>query len=275
MTSSRPRPTCRCWCATTRERFLRQSDLVEGGRDDQFFHLAGGEAVEASRANLLVDHDPALDGEATVTLASGDTVVVRPLFVRLREVLAGYTPESTEETTGAHPDTVRTIARKVAGGRTRIVMGMGANKAYHSDLYQRTMNLLLGLTGNWGRAGAGINCWAATQIDGQLITGAKPVPGVEGAEMVLAGIDMMIDAIRAEDPTMTDELASLEMWRGGLGADGGGMVPPVFFWYWHAGFARPLEQPDQQRPCHGPLLRRVLRRGAGRRLVGRVAAPRP
>ncbi len=233
---------------TDTERFLRQSDVTPGGRDDEFFHLVDGQIVAASRENLLVDHDPALTGETTVNLASGESVTVRPLFVRLREVLDGYTPEATQAITGAHPDTVRTIARKVAGGRTRIIMGMGANKAYHSDLYQRTMNLMLGLTGNWGRAGAGINCWAATQIDGQLITNVKPVPGIEGAEMVLSGIDAMLDAIKAEDPTMTDELASLEMWRGGVGSEGGGMVPPVFLWYWHAGLRERWNNPTFNDP---------------------------
>ncbi len=224
---------------TDTERFLRQSDLVEGGRDDQFFHLdsASGEAREADRANLLVSYDPALEGEATVMLADGSPVTVRPLFVRMKENLGDYTPEAVQETTGCHPEMLRTVARKVAGSRTRILMGMGANKAYHSDLYQRTMLLLLALTGNWGRVGAGINCWAATQVDGQVMLSAKQVAGVEGTEQVMSALDAVADAVRESDPTMSEELVSLEMWRGfGGGGGAGGMVPPVFFWYWHAGF---------------------------------------
>ena len=218
--------------------FLRESDLRADGHPEQFFHLSSeGDLEPASRSNLLCEYTPSLSGSMEVELAAGTPVEVKPLMVRMRDHLQQFTPEATEAITGVHPDTVRTLARKIAGGRTRIIMGMGANKAYHSDLYQRTMNLLLGLTGNWGRRGAGINCWAATQIDGQLITGAKPMAGVEGSELVLAVIEEAQASLRALDPTMSEELVSLEMWRGGLGARGGGMVPPVFFWYWHCGFA--------------------------------------
>ena len=257
---------------TDTERYLRQSDLQAGGREDQFYHLdpdgngasaagsgngasaagsgggasaagsgggasaaGSGDVVEASRSNVLRDHAPALGGSAKVTLADGAEVEVRPLFVRLREHLQAYTPERVQETTGVHPDTIRTLARKIAGGRTRIVMGMGANKAYHSDLYQRAMNLLLALSENWGRTGSGINCWAATQIDGQLVTSAKPFAGVEGAELVLDMLDALEVSIREQDPTMSDELVSFELWRSAA-IGGRQMVPPVFFWYWHCGF---------------------------------------
>jgi DMSO reductase family type II enzyme molybdopterin subunit len=239
---------------TDTERFLRQSDLPGGGRDDQFFHLVDGDVVPASRAHLLEGAAASLEGTATVTFGDGTEVEVRPLMVRLRDHLDGYTPEQARAVTGVHPDTVRTIARKVATSRTRIIMGMGANKAYHSDLYQRTMNLLLALTGNWGRIGAGINCWAATQVDGQVITAAKPSPGNEGAEVVLGMLDAVEDAIREADPTMTDELVSLEMWRGGTGGGGtrgagtGGMVPPAFFWYWHCGMRERWNNPGFNDP---------------------------
>jgi DMSO reductase family type II enzyme molybdopterin subunit len=231
------------------ERFLRASDLDGEGRDDQFFHLdAARGVVPASRANLLCDYTPALEGDAAVTLAGGATVTVRPLMERMRRHLEAYTPERVSDVTGAHPDTIRTIARKIAGGRTRVLMGMGANKAYHSDLYQRTMNLLLGLTGNWGRTGAGINCWATTQIDGQMITGAKPVPGVEGAELVLQALDALEASIKEQDPTLTDELVALELSRAAA-AGGGQMVPPVFLWYWHAGFRERWNNPTFNDPA--------------------------
>ena len=228
---------------TDTDEYLRASDLTAGGRDDQFFHLDPERGpVEASRANLLCDYEPALVGTVEVDLSDGDTVTVRPLYERLREHLERYTPEKVQEIAGTHPAMLRTLARKIAGGRTRIVMGMGANKAYHSDLFQRTMNLMLALSGNWGRRGSGINCWAATQIDGQMIATSKPVPGPEGAEMVLAAIDEMEAAIKAADPTMTDELASIEMWRS-MSTGGRLMVPPVFFWYWHCGFKERWNNP--------------------------------
>jgi DMSO reductase family type II enzyme molybdopterin subunit len=233
---------------TDTEAFLRASDLSPEGRDDQFFHLVDGRVVEASRASLHLPYDPALTGEAEVALADGSTVTVRPLWVRMCDLLAEYTPEAVQEVAGTHPDMLRTIARKVAGGRTRILMGMGANKAYHSDLYQRTMLLLLGLTGNWGRVGAGINCWAATQVDGQVMLGAKDRPGVEATELVLGALDELAEAAKAEDPTRSEELVALELWRG-FGTGGvGGMVPPFFFWYWHAGFKERWNNPTFNDP---------------------------
>ncbi len=121
-------------------------------------------------------------------------------------------------------------------------MGMGANKAYHSDLYQRTMNLLLALTANWGRNGSGINCWAATQVDGQMITGMKAVPGAEGAEQVLQTLESLDEITRSTDPTMTDELVAAELTRT-VGATGRQIVPPAFLWYWHAGYKERWNNP--------------------------------
>ncbi len=217
-------------------RFLRESDLSKDGKSDQFFHVDdSSNIIPADRTNLKVPYEPSLDKKTTVTLEDGKLVDVFPLMVRLKEHLNEYTPEKVERIAGTNPETLRTLARKIAKGRTRIIMGMGANKAYHSDLYQRTMNLLLGLSGNWGRQGAGINCWAATQIDGQLITGAKTEPGLRGAELVLDTIDEVHAALKAQDPSLSDELATIELWRS-FGAGGSGMVPPVFFWYWHCGF---------------------------------------
>lgn len=216
-------------------RYLRQSDIQEGGSDEVFFHLRSDDRtlVEADRANLLVPYEPALREEVEVETLEG-SVVARPLFSVLEKRLQRYTPEDVYETTGVHPEVTRTLARKVASRRTRILMGMGANKAYHSDLYQRTMNLLLALTGNWGRKGTGINCWAASQLDGALLMGMKSRLGHAGVEDLLRALDAAEEAIRKEDPTRSDELVAIEFWR--RMARSGRMVPPVFFWYWHCGY---------------------------------------
>jgi DMSO reductase family type II enzyme molybdopterin subunit len=219
-------------------RFLRQSDLEPGGSEEVFYHLdQGGEVVAASRSNLLVDYSPALSGSVTVELAAGGTVDVLPLMARLAEMLdREYRPEHTQATTGVHPETVRTMARKVATRRTKVIMGMGACKSYHSDLYQRTMNLLLALTGNWGRKGTGINCWAVGLFDGQTLAMAKQRAGIEGAEDVLGGLSALEDMVKEEDPTLSDELAAIEVWRRLPTMGSRAMFPAFFFWYWHAGY---------------------------------------
>ncbi len=240
-------------------RYLRESDLVEEGSSEVFYHLPkqgrgegdgggrswAGSIVAADRANLLVGYEPCLEGSVEVETLHGK-VVARPLFEVLKERLARYTPERTRSTTGVHPEVVRTIARKVATRRTRILMGMGANKAYHSDLYQRTMNLLLGLTGNWGKKGTGINCWAASQLDGALLMGMKTRIGHAGVEELLAALDAAEAAIKAEDPTRSDELVAIEFWR--RMARSGRMVPPAFFWYWHCGYRERWNRPEWNDP---------------------------
>ena len=224
---------------TDTERFLRESDVVAGGHEEQFFHLDPGRGVvPADRANLLCDYEPALRGRTTVTLADGGEVVVAPLFERVASLLADYTPEAAAEVAGTHPETIRTVARKVAAGRTYAAIGGGAEKLYHGDLFQRSAHLLLGLTGNWGRPGAGTTSWSVPHGDGSLLTSAKRTPGPEGAEVVLALLESLAAAVKASDPTMSDELAAFALHRGPL-ADKA-MVPPFFFWYWHAGFAERL-----------------------------------
>ena len=216
-------------------RFLRSSDIADGGRDDQFFHLEPESGVvEADRGNLLCDYSPALDGTRQISLLDGTTVEVQPLFVRMREHLLQYTPENVAPVVGAHPDTIRDLARMVASGRTFVAIGGSASKIYHADLFQRTTHLLLALTGNWGRKGSGTQWWNVTHGDGMMMSATKPKAGPEGTEAVLSLMEAFEAALEEADPSITDELASFEMFRT-VGA-GRQMVPPFFFWYWHCGY---------------------------------------
>ena len=231
-------------------RYLRACDIDPAGRDDQFFHLDGsGALVEADRANLLPSgYVPALAGGTDVALADGSVVKVRPLISRLAEHLGRYRPEDVQEITGIPPETIRLLARKIAAKKTKVWMGMAANKAYHSDLYQRTMLLVLALTGNWGRRGTGFNNWASGQMDGWTITGAKARPGAEGAEEVVAALDAFDEMFMSLDPTMTSEIASFDMLRAAGKVGRPMMVPPAFIWYWHAGFREMWNAPGNGDP---------------------------
>ncbi len=218
-------------------RFLRASD-VDGGRDDQFywFDEKAGEIVEAPRGTLaLKRRSPALDGVYTATLKRGKKVKVTPAFALLKKMLnEQYTPEKAEPLSGTNPELVRTIARKAAKKRTRMLMGWNSGKYYHGDLMERSMMLVLALTGNWGKKGTGARSWAVGMFDGQFFAPNKPVPGQEITAQAMAGGEAMKAALRAEDPTMTDEIIGHEMaYRG---AAMGGMVPPAFFWYYHCGY---------------------------------------
>ena len=148
-------------------RYLRESDLRAGGKDDLLYvwdEVAGeiadapGSQGEGSHRLALGDIRPALDGRWDVTLASGAKVAVRPLFQALREHLtASYTPEKQEAVTGVKASVVQRFARGLAKAPAAMIYASwGACKNYHSDLFQRAMALLMAITGNQGRKGGGL-----------------------------------------------------------------------------------------------------------------------
>jgi DMSO reductase family type II enzyme molybdopterin subunit len=217
-------------------RFLRQSDITAGGRDDIFcmFDKATQSIVEAPRTLALGDIVPALRGSFDATLADGSKVTVEPVFMRLDRLLQDYAPEAASTVCGAHPDVIRRLARMVAGKKTHVLDGWTFGKSYHGDLMERAICLVLGLTGNWGKQGAGIRSWAVGMFDGMFTWSSKAAPGVEAARALGAGLNAMAAAAKQQDPSLTDEILVHEM--GYRGAAMGGNVPPAFFWLNHCGY---------------------------------------
>ncbi|RIK05428.1 MAG: hypothetical protein DCC49_12410 [Acidobacteria bacterium] len=225
--------------------FLRPSDLGGGGSDRFFQHDPKRGAIEADMGTLKLDFEPALTGEVEVENSAGEMIAAEPLFARLRRHLDdNYRPEAVAEAVGAHPEAIREIARKIASRKTRVIFGAGATKYFHGDLITRAIMLVLGLTGNWGKKGTGITGWATGLFDGHTIGMAKQAPGVEGAEAVINALEGSIAQLRKADPSLTDELAGITLWR--AMAAQSGMAPPFFFWYWHAGYKDRWERDDWQ-----------------------------
>jgi DMSO reductase family type II enzyme molybdopterin subunit len=206
-------------------RLLRASEL-DGGSAEQFYWLDArtAEVVQASRATLDPGStDPALEGSARVRLADGSEVEVRPVLTLLRAMLdRDYRPEAVETLCGIHPETMRTLARKIAAKRTRILMGWNSGKYYHGDLMERAMSLLLGLTGNWGKAGAGLRSWAVGLNDGMFAVMLKDQVGREATKSARAMRDQMMKSLVEQDQLMVALL--------------GLFTPPAFFWYHHCGY---------------------------------------
>lgn len=208
----------------------------------------GLRSLKADRGDLLLHGKKvALEGTFDVTLADGTGVRVRPVCDLLQEhVKSCYTPELQEQITWVHPDTVRMMARKVASKRTNIMHGMNACKIYHGDLIERAMCLVLGVSGNWGRKGTGIRCWAAGLLDGSMLAMGKNKPGVQAAAQVLESREKMIADLKQLDPTLTTELAMTELTKGPRGILGqvmenkGANTPaaaqsiPAFWWYYQS-----------------------------------------
>ncbi len=154
-------------------RFLRESDLKDGGRDDVFYFWD-----EARRAPVAAPGSlghptqslrlhtgrffgspirPALRGRFPVRTAGGQTVTVRPVFELLRDRLQDYRPERAAEITGVGAETIRRVARALARARAALLLAsFGSCKHYHTDLLQRAMILLMALTGNQGKRGGGL-----------------------------------------------------------------------------------------------------------------------
>jgi len=219
------------------KRFLRQTDVTGGGRDDQFYvwDVKTGAPAEAPRDTLDMGAlEPALEGRYQATLADGRTVEVAPAFQVLKDQLMEYTPEKASARCGANAETIQWLARKVASRRTNILLGFNAGKYYHGDLIERSMCLLLGLTGNWGKKGTGTRSWSVGMFDGAYLSSMKSAAGPEEAQRVLNMRNMMAQAIKAQDVTMTDEMASFELMR--MAAPMGNTVPPAFLWYYHCGY---------------------------------------
>ncbi len=154
-------------------KYLRESDMVTGGADDQFYfwcsthnslELAPGTEGSSIRSLDISGHSPALTGSHTVTLADGSTVTVQPVFEELKAHLnAGYTPAQVEPITGVAADVIAQVAREIGdtamatGGKVMIMHGAGTNHWFHNDLNNRAMLLMLSLCGAIGKNGGGFN----------------------------------------------------------------------------------------------------------------------
>jgi len=237
-------------------RFLRGSDVAADDRDDQFFwlHERTGLAVPAPRGTLAARSvEPALEGACSVILKDGERVEVEPAFERLRRHLESYTPEKAARICELHPDNIRKLARKVATRKTKIFIGWNSGKYYHGDLMERSMALLLALTGNWGRRGTGTRSWAITGWDGFVFGHQKGAQGQDAARDHLRMSTELSRVLMQQDPTRTREMiinmaASMAAELGGLGR----MFPPAFLWYYQYGYKDRWNDPEN----HDPSMKR-------------------
>ncbi len=234
-------------------RFLRGSDVVDGGLDDQFFWLdsKSKQVVPTPRGTLAMsDFDPALEGSAKALLADGTEVDVEPAFERLKVRLQDYEPEKAAEICNIHAGTIRKLARKVATRRTKIFIGWNSGKYYHGDLMERSFALLLALTGNWGKKGTGTRSWAISGSAG----GGAAAKGKRGSKAAWEGRRQLLSMFRflsQDDPTMTHEIAVNKAAASPAGGRLGGlgrMGPPAFLWYHQYGYKERWNNKEWQDP---------------------------
>jgi DMSO reductase family type II enzyme molybdopterin subunit len=174
-------------------RFLRQSDVTEGGSEGIFYFwdTKKKKIVEAPGSHgsplatiSLEGISPTLEGSYSVTLKDGKSVAVRPLWEKLQDQLQDYTPEKVAKITGVNADVIRKVARDYSKAKAAsIFASWGACKHYHMDLFQRSMILISALAGHTGKQGGGlrIGAWWNMPLNydkGQLaMLGQAPEPG--------------------------------------------------------------------------------------------------
>jgi len=224
-------------------RFLRECDVRAGGSEERFYawDLAQGRIALAPTSTLRWGRvKPALDGRRrTVALADGTRVGVAPAFAVLRQRLnRDYTPAKAARVCGINAGVIRSLARKVASRPTAIYMGMNLCKYYHGDLMQRSMLLLLALTGNWGRLGAGISSWSpGSGLEGQGLFTLKERRGPAETRRVLAMRAQLQRLAEAQSAAADSrEIAAIQTMVNAARAGLAGMIPPAFFWYYHCGY---------------------------------------
>jgi DMSO reductase family type II enzyme molybdopterin subunit len=128
----------------------------------------GAPIPEPAKDLNLGDLRPALEGTWTVETPAGP-VEVTTVFELTKAHASGYTPELAQAITGIHPDAVREIARRFASAEPAMIFaGYRIAKWLHGDLMQRSLMLLLSLTGNLGNEGGGLHILNMAKEEDQL-----------------------------------------------------------------------------------------------------------
>jgi len=153
------------------KRLLRSDDLsprqVENAAGGGFYvwdqaanalaKAPGSAASDGPAATLeLGNIQPALEGRWRVQGPDGE-IEVTTVFELLKVRAAEHSPELMSELIGVNPNVIRRVARTFAAAEPAMIFsGYAACKWLHGDILQRSMLLLLSLTGNTGVEGGGL-----------------------------------------------------------------------------------------------------------------------
>lgn len=135
---------------------------------------------------------PVLEGVFTV-----DGVQCTTAFSLFKKQQEEYTPEWAEGISGVPADTIRSLAREYAAGPACLALGWGGNdKLANADIAGHAAAMLVALTGNIGKIGAGVGVFVGGSYNGHTASlGAWKLP----ESMAAATLDMpLYDARKGE-----------------------------------------------------------------------------
>jgi len=215
---------------TDTRRFLRQSDMENGGADDVFYvyDLNSNRISEAPKKSLDLDGvRPALEGEFSVATPRG-SVRVAPVFQRLRDTLAKYTPEAASVVTGTPADLIRRLARMIGKAKSATVLTQSNfSKYYHGMEMERVQFLVLALCGHFGRKGSGVNGFPWLSVEAAEPATVAPAMPFKAA-LIALGAKAAPAWAKAKWQGKTTEMFLYEQARGEY-AKGGFLPSPIFF----------------------------------------------
>lgn len=234
-------------------KFLSAAD-VEGGNAEQFYwwdEEASGLRA-ASRRTLRVEGRPALEGSRDIVLRDGNSVRVRPVFDRLKEMLAhDYSLQEASLKSAVPVSLIRELGRKVATKRTCAYIGFTVGKHYHGDLMERSFHLAMALSGNWGKPGTG-SVIATTPEEHVMGLVAMEKTFADGGFAELQhGEEQMVRAVMQRDPDANDELAGLAFSVSATKLVG--FVTPSLWLYEHVGYKALYDNPALADPKTGKV----------------------
>lgn len=194
-------------------RFLRQSDLEEGGKDNILYMwdprmkapvpAPGCEGDRTSRIGLG-DLVPPIEGLFEIRLKGGTKVQVVPVGALIKEHLAAWTFERAAALTGLGVEAVRTFAEGFAAAKRPMVLSSwGSNRYLHSDQMNRAKLLCLSLKGAIGKEkGAGYHSTGWIGMTGFNAAVSEGTSGFFGGVKTWAAIlgndytfDLIVDKI--------------------------------------------------------------------------------
>ena len=136
------------------------------------------------------------------------------------------------------------MAKKVATKVTHLYIGYTSAKHYHGDLMDRSAILAMGLTGNWGKPGTGINNFMVLADHTEYLFIAKKTIANGGLHQLHQLENMMAKQILQHDPHATREMIGNDIMTQLVKQFG--WMPPSLWMHKHAGYSQLWDKKEWQ-----------------------------